>query len=479
MPRRKSVSFPPESPHLIALAADVGRALTTRQTLAGMLRGCAEALVKHLDAALARVWMLDAAEDVLVLRASAGLYTHLDGPHGRVPVGQFKIGLIAQERRPHLTNDVAGDPRVSDPDWAAREGVVAFAGYPLVVEERLVGVVALFARRPLSEETLLALESVADEVAVGIDRRRAGEALRASEERYRAAFAHAAVGVTLADMNDRCLEANRAFCALTGYSEAELLRRDFPSLTHPDDRADSLALMARLRSGELESVVMEKRYVRRDGSVVWVQNSVALVRDGDGTAAGTIALTEDISGRKRAEAERAEAAALQRTFARDVLASVTEGRLILCDRADDLPAPLTPAAAPVLLSDAGGLSELRHAAMDAARGAGHEEERVGDLVIAVSEAGMNAIVHAGAGTAWVSAGENGTVQVRVEDHGGGISMENLPRATLARGFSTKATLGHGIKMMLETADRLSLLTGPTGTIVVVEQERERPLPDWL
>ena len=72
-----------------------------------------------------------------------------------------------------------------------------------------------------------------------------------------------------------------------------------------------------------------------------------------------------------------------------------------------------------------------------------------------------------------------SVQVRVEDHGTGISMENLPRAALSRGFSTKATLGHGLKMMLQTADRVYLLTGPGGTTVVLEQERERPVPNWL
>ena len=86
--------------------------------------------------------------DVLELQASAGLYTHLDGPHSRVPVGQYKIGLIAQERKPHLTNTVVGDPRVSDQEWAQREGMVAFAGYPLIVEDRLVGVMAMFARHP-------------------------------------------------------------------------------------------------------------------------------------------------------------------------------------------------------------------------------------------------------------------------------------------------------------------------------------------
>ena len=101
------------------------------------------------------------AENVLELRASAGLYTHLDGPHGRVPVGAFKIGRIAEERTPHLTNAVLDDPRVSDQAWARREGMVAFAGYPLVVDDRLIGVMAMFARTALGDATLQAMASVA------------------------------------------------------------------------------------------------------------------------------------------------------------------------------------------------------------------------------------------------------------------------------------------------------------------------------
>jgi len=458
-----------EHPRLIALAADVGYALTTRHTLADMLHGCAEALVVRLDAAFAHIWAFDAPENALMLQASAGSQASPGARYERIPVGQFTVAQLAQELSTRLPHAVSREPQVSDQERAARAGAAAVAGYPLVVEDRLVGAVALCAPRPLSPVAQQALESVAAQIAVGIERHQAAEALRASEERYRAAFAHAAVGVTLADLHDRCLEANAAFCALTGYSEDELLHRDFPSLTHPEDRASSLALMAQLRAGEIASVVMEKRYLRKDARIVWVQNSVALVRNADGSPAGTIALTEDISRRKRAEAERAEAAAHQRAFARDVLASVTEGRLILCAEAGELPALLTPAAPTVALSSTGGLSELRHAAMAAAREAGFAEERVGDFVIAASEAGMNAIVHADTGTANVSVGQDGTIQVWVEDHGTGITLENLPRATLSRGFSTKGTLGHGLKMMLETADRLYLLTGPTGTTVVLEQ----------
>jgi signal transduction histidine kinase len=80
-------------------------------------------MVRNLHAAFARIWTFDEEEDVLELRASAGMYTHLDGPHSRVPVGSLKIGLIARERLPRLTNDVLDDPRVSDKEWARREGI--------------------------------------------------------------------------------------------------------------------------------------------------------------------------------------------------------------------------------------------------------------------------------------------------------------------------------------------------------------------
>ncbi|HEX3560307.1 MAG TPA: PAS domain-containing protein [Pyrinomonadaceae bacterium] len=162
------------------LGADVGVALTEGGAgLRRILQRCVESVVLHLDAAFARVWTLDEDEDVLELQASAGMYTHLDGAHGRVPVGKFKIGLIAEERRAHLTNSVIGDPRVGDQEWAKREGMVAFAGYPLVVEDRLVGVLAMFSRKPLAEDTLEALSSVANTIAQGIERKRADDALAA------------------------------------------------------------------------------------------------------------------------------------------------------------------------------------------------------------------------------------------------------------------------------------------------------------
>jgi PAS domain S-box-containing protein len=160
------------------LLADVAAALATPGPLEGVLGCCAEAVVRHLGAAFARVWLLDEATQILELKASAGLYTHLDGTRSRIPVGQFKIGLIAQERRPYLTNDTINDPRSWDQEWARREGMVSFAGYPLLVEDRLVGVLALFARAPFGEEDLAVLADAAQLLGQGIERRRAEAALR-------------------------------------------------------------------------------------------------------------------------------------------------------------------------------------------------------------------------------------------------------------------------------------------------------------
>ena len=95
-----------EQGQLDGLNADIGNLLVQNTSISDLLQNCAESLVKHLDAAFARIWTLNREENILELQASAGIYTHLDGAHARVPVGKFKIGMIAEERLPRLTNDI-------------------------------------------------------------------------------------------------------------------------------------------------------------------------------------------------------------------------------------------------------------------------------------------------------------------------------------------------------------------------------------
>ncbi|CAN5907295.1 hypothetical protein BH11MYX3_BH11MYX3_28760 [soil metagenome] len=159
------------------LRADVSTALSEQRELQPMLARCCEAIVGNLDVAFARIWTVDDAQTTLLLQASAGMYTHVDGPHKAVPIGKFKIGLIASERLPHLTNDVANDPRVGNPTWAAAEKMVSFAGYPLLVDGELVGVMAMFSRSKMPDDTMSALGGVADTIAQGVERRRAEQDL--------------------------------------------------------------------------------------------------------------------------------------------------------------------------------------------------------------------------------------------------------------------------------------------------------------
>jgi formate hydrogenlyase transcriptional activator len=167
-----------ERTRLSALRAEIGMALARQDTLRGMLHTCAEAMVRHLDAAFARIWTLNSDGQGLELQASAGMYTRLDGRYSRIPLGQLKIGLIAQERKAHLTNDVQNDPRIDNKDWARDEKMTSFAGYPLVVEDRIVGVMGMFSQKPLTESTVNTLSFLADGIAQGIGRKHAEDRLQ-------------------------------------------------------------------------------------------------------------------------------------------------------------------------------------------------------------------------------------------------------------------------------------------------------------
>jgi PAS domain S-box-containing protein len=167
---------------VVALSSDVGRAAAQALTLRGMLQLCVDSVVRNLDAAFARIWTLNTAGNTLLLQAGAGLHTHPQGPHDRVPVGASEVGLVARERRPVFVADATNDPLFSDPGWARRERVGAFAGYPLLIDARLVGVLGVYSRRALPGGALAALASVASTIAVGVERKQLEEQLRQSQK---------------------------------------------------------------------------------------------------------------------------------------------------------------------------------------------------------------------------------------------------------------------------------------------------------
>lgn len=124
---------------------------------------------------------------------------------------------------------------------------------------------------------------------------------RGSEELIGPFFADAAVGLSITDIQGHFLEVNQAYCALTGYTEAELKARDFQSITHPDDLPRTLAKVESLLSGEVSSFLIEKRYVRKDAIIVWVLDSVSVIRDKHGRPLNLVRLSQDITERKKSE----------------------------------------------------------------------------------------------------------------------------------------------------------------------------------
>ncbi len=248
----------------IAVRADVSMAFGKKGSLKTILGECSEAIVRHLDAAFARIWTLSGDGKMLELQASAGMYTHLDGPHSRIPMGQFKIGMIAQERKAHLTNDVLNDPRISNRAWAEKEGMASFAGYPLSVGDRTVGVLAMFSRKPVTPETTETLASGADLIAQGIERKRAQEALQMTQAELARVSRLTTMGELAASIAH---EVNQPLTAVTNNSNAclrllaadkltpEILGRALEEIVADGTRAS--AVVARIR-GFIKKEPVEK-----------------------------------------------------------------------------------------------------------------------------------------------------------------------------------------------------------------------------
>lgn len=133
------------------------------------------------------------------------------------------------------------------------------------------------------------------------DRKRAQLALAASEQRFRATFEQAAVGFAHVAPDGRWLRVNEKLCRIVGYTRDELTARTFQDITHPEDLEADLEQLRRLLAGEIANYAIDKRYLRKDGTPVWIRLTGSLVRRADGTPDYFIAVVEDVDERKRSE----------------------------------------------------------------------------------------------------------------------------------------------------------------------------------
>lgn len=328
------------------------------------------------------------------------------------------------------------------------------------------------------------------EAQVRRQQRLAEEALRESEARFRMMADSAPMLLWMSDADAEFAYVNKPWLDFTGRTLDEEVGQGCRERVHPDDLGSCLSAYNEF-VGRREPFQTEYRLLRHDGQWRWVLDTGVPRFRPDGSFAGFIGTCVDVTDRKNADIERefvrlenddllrelAGNAIQQRAFLRDILYSVTEGKLSLCNGPEDLPEPLAESTEPIALT-ADALRQLRKTAESVALSHNLPDVRAMDLVTAVSEAGMNAVVHGGGGVAQVYA-SHGRVQIWIEDNGRGIDLKHLPRATLERGYTTHGSLGHGFFLMLNFCDRLYLLTGPNGTTVVIEQNATPPAPGWV
>lgn len=149
--------------------------------------------------------------------------------------------------------------------------------------------------------------------------------LRESEERFRSTFENAAVGIAHTGLDGRWLMVNDKLSQITGYTKEELLEKNFKQISHPGELDDNIYRFERLVRGEIDSFSMEKRYIRKDGQIVWGNLTVSLKRDRTGKPLYLISIIQDISPKKHAEAGLLDA---NRKLS-DTLESITDGFISL------------------------------------------------------------------------------------------------------------------------------------------------------
>ncbi|AFY71900.1 multi-sensor hybrid histidine kinase (plasmid) [Thalassoporum mexicanum PCC 7367] len=152
--------------------------------------------------------------------------------------------------------------------------------------------------------SLPGLEAVNQELADQIERGEASEAaLRESEETYRQAFEYSSVGIAHVAADGSWLRVNPKLCEIVGYTKAELMALTFQDITHPEDLDKDLSYVHQVLADELQTYSIEKRYIHKNGDVIWINLSASLVRDADGTPKYFISIVEDINDRKQAQQE--------------------------------------------------------------------------------------------------------------------------------------------------------------------------------
>jgi PAS domain S-box-containing protein len=258
-----------------------------------------------LDVELCKMLELLPDGSGLRMRAGVGWKEGLVG-HAVVAAGQdSQAGYTLLSNAPVIVEDLRTESRFTGPPLLREHGVVSGISVVIGDPQRPLGVLGAHStrRRAFTEDDVHFLRAISSTLAASIERRRAEEGLRLSEARFRSMFEQAGAGMAMTSASGAFLQVNPALCAFLGYSEAELLKLTTFDITHPEDLPQTRKFFDEAITGRRRLVDLEKRYLRKDGAVVWAQVSGAWLFGDGARPIHALVLMQDITTRKRAEDE--------------------------------------------------------------------------------------------------------------------------------------------------------------------------------
>ncbi len=295
--------------------------MTSSLDLQEVLTAITQGLVDELDAAFARIWLLNTGdicaecfkaadcqnrEQCLHLQASAGIYTDIDGEYRRIPLGSFKIGRIASSRELIATNDALNDERISNKEWLRKNGLRAFAGHPLVFRGELLGVIGMFSKRTLAKKEFDRLAILAHQSAIAIKNAQLFEALNQLQRKNELILNSAGEGIYGLDKDGCTTFVNPAAARILGWETEDLIGKPQHNLIH-HTRADGepyprekCPIYAAFKDGQVHTV-NDEVFWRRDGECVPVEYTSTPIRDHENELVGAVVTFRDITKRKQAE----------------------------------------------------------------------------------------------------------------------------------------------------------------------------------
>jgi diguanylate cyclase (GGDEF)-like protein/PAS domain S-box-containing protein len=295
---------------LVAFEHSVASLLADAKDVPGALRAVMRAVCESEGWDCARFFRVDAEADVMrceeVWSNGAGqLAKFAESSRGTArPRGFGLISHVWETGKPVWIADVSKDPRLSSPARVREAGEHGAFLFPVTFENRVVGVLAISSstvRKP-DERLMQTMSVIGAQIGQFLQRSQAEAALTESEKRFRQTFELAGAGIAHISLGGQFLSANRRLCQILGYAAHELRGMSVKDLSHPNDRDATDPVRSRMRRGEVDTARFEKRYVRKDATTVWIDLTVALVRNAQGEPQHEIAVMEDITDRKEKEA---------------------------------------------------------------------------------------------------------------------------------------------------------------------------------